>query len=220
MERETRRERLAKEKADWEAAQLLKRESKEAKRAEKRSRRKSGEFDEPVLLDEPAVISPAVLSVSIDESSVPVKRIKRVKAGKTKTSSTYKNAVRAGLEPAVASMLDERDAVLRRWRNGVSAEDAVSELSYISTRTSDGALWKLLPRHGGVGLVKTGMDGTIEIVEPPRRRRRWPTIVTAALFGVLVALTMWGTFWPATDTSGSGSENTVTTVTLEKTTPD
>lgn len=231
MERETRREKLAREKAEWEAEQLLKKEAKAAKKAAKEASKRGSktlaEDETDTVLDYvktpigsagPAdAVRDDVMSISIDESSARVRRAKRVREPRAKLSLTYKSAIRAGLDPAVASMLDERDAILRKWRSGVSAEESVSALSVVSTRTPDGALWRLLPRHGGVGLVKTGMDGSIEIVEPPRKRRRWPTVVTAALFGVLVALTLWGTFWPATDAAGGGTY--VTTVTVDTTAP-
>ena len=92
----------------------------------------------------------------------------------------------------------------------MTPEEAVNRLSTLSVRTKDGALWKLLPRHGGVGLIKTGMDGNIAIIEPPRKRKRWPTVVSCLLFALLVTLTLWGTFWPATDSSQPDSGSRVT----------
>jgi hypothetical protein len=221
MERESRRDKLARERAEWEAEQELKKQAKEARREteralkeqrklEKESTRGDKRASEEVssepskdgFVPVPDEATAQVLQVSIDESAQRQKRVKAVRDKAPRRTASYKNAVRSGLEHNVAEMLEERNSILREWKSGVLIpEEAVNRLSMLSVRTKDGSLWKLLPRHGGVGLIKTGMDGSIEIVEPPRKRKRWPTVVSGFLFALLVLVTLWGTFWPATDGS-------------------
>lgn len=241
MERETRRDKLSRERAEWESEQALKKQNKAAQReaesalkeqrkVEKKASRErvkvseytdgaeAGDLLAPVaapfesdLLPQPDMSHAQVLKVSPDERVRKQKRVKASRHKEPRRSAGYKNALRLGLEDSVANMLDERDSFLREWRSGASTpEEAVNRLSTLSVRTKDGALWKLLPRHGGVGLIKTGMDGNIAIIEPPRKRKRWPTVVSCLLFALLVTLTLWGTFWPATDSSQPDSGSRVT----------
>lgn len=222
MEKESRKERLAREKAEWEAEQLRKKAEKAAKKAAKRETKNSDKDskDAGLMSDvadragtgSPVFLPPAnqvpvetepVLVVLPEESNFKTKRVKTSREKKPKKTAEYKNAVRLGLPEQVALMLDERDRVVKQWRDGVlTPEEAVHTLSEMCVRPDDGSLWKLLPRHGGVALIKTGMNGEMEIVEPPRRRKKWPALVSTVLFALLVLITLWGTFWPATDTSG------------------
>lgn len=237
MEKETRKERLAREKAEWEAEQLRKKTEKAAKKAAKRAARSSDKDSDNDSVDtwqavedtsQAAVGSPVflpsanqgsagaepVLVVSPEESSFKTRRVRAVKERKPRKTAEYKNAVRLGLPEQVASMLDDRDRIVKQWREGtLTPEEAVHTLSEMCVRPEDGSLWKLLPRHGGVALIKTGMNGEMEIVEPPRRRKKWPAVVSTVLFALLVLVTLWGTFWPATDTGGpEGRSETELTV--------
>jgi len=117
-----------------------------------------------------------------------------------KKSVTYKTALRMGLSEPVASMIEEKNRILRLWKSRkITPELAVSNLSVLQARDPDGSVWRLLPRHGGYELVRTGYDGVPSIVEPPRKRRAWPAVVGGVLFSVLIVLALWGVVNPATD---------------------
>ena len=117
-----------------------------------------------------------------------------------KKSVTYKTALRMGLSEPVASMIEEKNRILRLWKSRkITPEVAVSNLSVLKARDPDGSVWRLLPRHGGYALVRTGHDGVPSIVEPPRKRRAWPAVVGGVLFSILIVLALWGVVNPATD---------------------
>jgi hypothetical protein len=117
-----------------------------------------------------------------------------------KKSVTYKTALRMGLSEPVASMIEEKNRILGLWKSRkITPETAVSNLSVLKARDADGSLWRLLPRHGGYALVRTGHDGVPSIVEPPRKRRAWPAVIGGVLFSVLIVLALWGVVNPATD---------------------
>jgi hypothetical protein len=161
---------------------------------------------------EDALVS-AGLVVDLTSGMRDTKQARRVRTRNAKSSSkadgaksakkksvTYKTALRMGLSEPVASMIEEKNRILRLWKSRkITPELAVSNLSVLQARDPDGSVWRLLPRHGGYALVRTGHDGVPSIVEPPRKRRAWPAVVGGVLFSILIVLALWGVVNPATD---------------------
>jgi len=155
----------------------------------------------------------AGLLVDLTSGMRDTKQARRVRTRSAKTSSkvtgekstkkksvTYKTALRMGLSEPVASVIEEKNRILRLWKSRkITPELAVSNLSVLQARDPDGSVWRLLPRHGGYALVRTGHDGVPSIVEPPRKRRAWPAVVGGVLFSILIVLALWGVVNPATD---------------------
>jgi hypothetical protein len=162
-------------------------------------------------LEDPLV--DAGLLVDLTSNMRDTKQARRVRTRNAKSSSkaagaksnkkksvTYKTALRMGLSEPVASMIEEKNRILRLWKSRkITPELAVSNLSVLQARDPDGSVWRLLPRYGGYALVRTGHDGVPSIVEPPRKRRAWPAVVGGVLFSVLIVLALWGVVNPATD---------------------
>lgn len=159
-------------------------------------------------------LPPVGLVVDLGDDSRPAKQARRARSrrdepspkgagaknSKKKKSVTYKTAVRMGLSEPVADMIEEKNRILALWKSRkITPELAVSNLSVLQARDPDGSVWRLLPRHGGYALVRTGHDGVPSIVEPPRKRQAWPAVVGGVLFSVLIVLALWGVVNPATD---------------------
>lgn len=121
-------------------------------------------------------------------------------AQKPKKSKKTKAEKKANaLTPAAKRLLVERRQVVVQWRGRkITPEAAVAKLSNLSETDEDGTTWRLLPRPGGVALVRTSIDGVPTIVEAPVRYPLWPAVVGSLLIGALLAFAVWGALNPAT----------------------
>lgn len=226
-QKKTRSERNAELKAQYLAEQARKRDEKEAKKAAKeeaRAAKKRGDSEtqkeEASTGVAPSKVVEHDLMGTVTTEPTRERKAERKAAAKAEKevakveARAVKNSGRKGALPAeVHRMLVEKKLILAKWRSRkVTPEKAVEELTALTATDQTGAVWRLLPRSGGAGLIKTNPDGTTEIVEPPMKKRPVVGVVVLLLFALLAGAAIWSSFSPETD-SGSGNEVVATTTT-------